>query len=160
MRRCAKGSFAMLVDTRRLTFFLAAKVTSMCIQCFDRLYAIHAASIGAFSDMMILIRSMATTRSIETQHRLLGFLGVLLGVRISKADDSGSVADNAEQLLNTESIGQLCQFVAWGHTNTSQTSSLMARALLQPGPTTSLLTDGPLLAREVVRKEPVWPLCK
>ena len=95
-------------------------VAVMCIQCLERLYAIHSARIGPFSDMMILVHSMAATKSIETQHRLLQFLATLLGVSSSHDQDGRAVAEipeNAEQLLTAQSIGQLCQFVAWGHSH-------------------------------------------
>lgn len=107
------------------------KVTVMCIRCLERLYAIHGNTIGAFPDVMILIRSMASTRSIETQHRLLGLLATILGVQKDENGDESTinVQENAEQLLNTESIEQLCQFVAWGHTNGVQVGNLMTSVL-------------------------------
>jgi hypothetical protein len=106
------------------------KVTVMCIRCLERLYAIHGTTIGAFPDVMILIRSMASTRSIETQHRLLGLLATILGVQKEVDDESRvNIPENAEQLLNTESIEQLCQFVAWGHTNGVQVGNLMTSVL-------------------------------
>lgn len=107
------------------------KVTVMCIRCLERLYAIHGNTIGAFPDVMILIRSMASTRSIETQHRLLSLLATILGVQKDENGDESTinVQENAEQLLNTESIEQLCQFVAWGHTNGVQVGNLMASVL-------------------------------
>jgi DnaJ homolog subfamily C member 13 len=94
-------------------------VTVLCIRCLERLYAIHGADIGAFPDVMMLIHSMSSTRNIETQHRLLGLLATVLGVRQDDTFDESSVnvPENAEQLLNVESIEQMCQFVAWGHTN-------------------------------------------
>jgi DnaJ family protein C protein 13 len=120
------------------------KVTVMCIRCLERLYAIHGVEIGPFPDVMILIRSMASTRNIETQHRLLGLLATILGVR---QDDSGdenrvNVPENAEQLLNVESIEQMCQFVAWAHTNGVQVGNLMTSILDQTHPKSALLTDG------------------
>ena len=107
------------------------KVTVMCIRCLERLYAIHGNTIGAFPDVMILIRSMASTRSIETQHRVLGLLATILGVQNDENGDESTinVLENAEQLLNTESIEQLCQFVAWGHTNGVQVGNLMTSVL-------------------------------
>jgi hypothetical protein len=63
---------------------------------------------------------MASTRSIETQHQLLGLLlATILGVQKEDDNDDGddlrvTIPKNAKQLLNTESIEQLlCQFVAW-----------------------------------------------
>jgi hypothetical protein len=54
---------------------------------------------------------MASTRSIETQHSLLGLLATLLGV--SKDDDNtryenADIPKYAEQLLNIESISLSC----------------------------------------------------
>ncbi|KAG7366914.1 heat shock protein DnaJ domain protein [Nitzschia inconspicua] len=120
------------------------KVTVMCIRCLERLYAIHGVDIGAFPDVMILIRSMASTRNIETQHRLLGLLATVLGVRQDDAGDEArvNVPENAEQLLNVESIEQMCQFVAWGHTNGVQVGNLMTTILNRSQPQTTLLTDG------------------
>mgnify|MGYP000231382060 CR=1 FL=1 len=113
----------------------------MCIRCLERLYAIHAKAIGPFSDAMILVRSMASTRSIETQHRLLGLVATLLGV--ARSDDEGedgiNIPENAEQLLNSECIEQLCQFVAWGHTNGVQVGNLLTTVLKS---NQMLLTDG------------------
>ena len=121
-----------------------AKVTVMCIQCLERLYAIHGDEIGAFPDVMILIRSMASTRNIETQHRLLGLLATLLGAKYQGGGENNrvDVPENAEQLLNVESIEQLCQFVAWGHTNGAQVGNLMTTILERSQPKTALLTDG------------------
>ncbi|CAJ1946333.1 unnamed protein product [Cylindrotheca closterium] len=108
-----------------------SKVTIMCIRCLERLYSIHGKTIGAFPDVMILIRSMVSTRSIETQHRLLGLLATILGVQKNENGDENraNIPENAEQLLNSESIQQLCHFVAWGHTNGVQVANLMARVL-------------------------------
>jgi DNAJ protein RME-8 N-terminal len=119
-----------------------AKVTVMCVRCLERLYAIHARTIGPFSDAMILVRSMGTTRSIETQHRLLGLVATILGVARNDDDpiDEGlNIPENAEQLLNAESIEQLCQFVAWGHTNGVQVGNLLTTVL---NSNQKLLTDG------------------
>lgn len=120
------------------------KVTVMCIRCLERLYAIHGDSIGAFPDVMILIRSMASTRNTETQHRLLGLLATILGVYCDSMGDEGrvNVPENAEQLLNFESIEQLCQFAAWGHTNGVQVGNLMTSLLDSSLPKSVLLTDG------------------
>jgi hypothetical protein len=117
----------------------------MCIRCIERLYAIHAATIGPFTDVLILVRSMASTRSVETQHRLLGLLATVLGVSGNDLDDRYSVADipeNAEQLLNLDSISQLCQFVAWGHTNENQVGNVLSRALTAGMDGRAMLTDG------------------
>lgn len=120
------------------------KVTVMCIRCLERLYAIHGNTVGAFPDVMILIRSMASTRSIETQHRLLGLLATILGVQTDENGDESriNVKENAEQLLNTESIEQLCQFVAWGHTNGVQVGNLMTSVLSTAHSGRAMLTDG------------------
>ena len=117
----------------------------MCIRCLERLYAIHAASIGPFTDVMILVRSMTSTRSVETQHRLLGLLATVLGVSGNDKDERYQVVDipeNAEQLLNIESISQLCQFVAWGHTNGDQVGNMLSRVISVGMNGKPLLTDG------------------
>jgi hypothetical protein len=114
----------------------------MCIRCLERLYAIHASKIGPFSDAMILVRSMASTRSIETQHRLLGLVATVLGVARNEENDDEdgiNIPENAEELLNAESIEQLCQFVAWGHTNGVQVGNLLTTVLKT---NQMLLTDG------------------
>ena len=122
------------------------KVTIMCIRCLERLYSIHGSTIGSFPDVMILIHSMASTRSIETQHRLLGLLATILGVQDDDDDNEDhrvNVPENAEQLLNTESIEQLCQFVAWGHTNGVQVGNLMTSVLGNKAHSgLAMLTDG------------------
>lgn len=119
------------------------QVTIMCIRCLERLYAIHADKIGPFSDIMILVQSMATTKSTETQHRLLGLVATLLGVSTDE-DRHGkiSIPENAEQLLNVESIGQLCQFVAWGHTNGEQVGNLLSAMLGASERQKRMITDG------------------
>lgn len=92
---------------------------------------------------MVLVKSMASTKSIETQHRLLGLLATLLGVSDNEGLTKGAdVPENAEQLLNPESIGQLCQFVAWGHTNGDQIGNILARVLDQSAKARAMLTDG------------------
>jgi DnaJ family protein C protein 13 len=121
-------------------------VTIMCIRCMERLYSVHGCTIGAFPDVMILIRSMVSTRSIETQHRLLGLLATILGVQKDENGDENraNIPENAEQLLNSESIKQLCHFVAWGHTNGVQVGNLMTRVLNSERTHSGLamLTDG------------------
>jgi hypothetical protein len=86
---------------------------------------------------------MASTKSTETQHRLLGLLATLLGVSKDEGNGAGAdIPDNAEQLLNMESIGQLCQFVAWGHTNSIQVGNILSRVLSPVSNGRSLITDG------------------
>lgn len=123
--------------------YFVPQVTIMCIRCLERLYAIHADKIGPFSDIMILVRSMASTKSTETQHRLLGLVATLLGVS-GDEDRHGkiSIPENAEQLLNVESIGQLCQFVAWGHTNGEQVGNLLSKMLQASEQQRQMITDG------------------
>lgn len=105
----------------------------MCIRCLERLYAIHAKKIGPFEDAILIVRYMSSTSSIETQHRLLDLLATVLGVDKSEHDDNryeiAEIPENAEQLLNIESISQLCQFVAWGHTNRDQIGNILTRSL-------------------------------
>lgn len=107
-------------------------VTVMCIRCLERLYAVHGTEIGAFPDVMIIVRSMGLTNNVETQHRLLGLLAAILGVRLQNGEDERlvNVPENAEQLLNVESIEQLCQFVAWCHIDGVQNENLMTSILV------------------------------
>lgn len=114
----------------------------MVIRCLDKLYAIHASKIGPFTDVMIIVRTMSSTKNIETQHRLLKLLAVILGVRADHNDvNFADIPENAEQLLNSESINQLCQFVAWAHTDSSRISNSLSRAL-SLGTKNALLTNG------------------
>ena len=88
---------------------------------------------------------MTSTRSVETQHRLLGLLATVLGVSGDDKDERYEVADvpeNAEQLLNIDSISQLCQFVAWGHTNGDQIGNVLSRAVSVQMNGKAFLTDG------------------
>jgi len=116
------------------------KVAIMCIRCLERLYSNHADKIGVFEDVMILVRIMSSTNSIETQHLLLRLVATLLGVS-EDVDQYGQVdvPGNAEQLLNGESISQLCQFVAWGHTNSQQVGNLLES---KTGGGMNMITDG------------------
>jgi len=121
-----------------------SKVTIMCIRCMERLYSKHSDKIGVFEDAMILVRLMALTASIETQHRLLSLVATLLGVA-ERSEEYGKVhiPGNAEQLLNAESVSQLCQFVAWGHTNTAQIGNLLSNTVGgATGTGVKMLTDG------------------
>ena len=61
----------------------------------------------------------------------MGLLATLLGVQKDENGDENraNIPENAEQLLNTESISQLCHFVAWGHTNGVQVGNLMTSVL-------------------------------
>jgi len=66
----------------------------------ERLYAHHIETIGTFHDVMILVRSMALTTSVETQHRFLSLLATLLGVTKNEDDNARlQIPANAEQLL-------------------------------------------------------------
>ena len=92
---------------------------------------------------MVLVRAMASAPSIETQHRLMRLIATLLGVSEEEhQDDSVNIPENAEQLLNEESIGQLCQFVAWGHTNGVQVGNLLSTVLGIGENKAPMLTDG------------------
>lgn len=102
----------------------------MCIRCLARLYPIHAGEIGVFNDVIIVVRAMASTKNLETQHRLLELLACILGVHCGESQ-LVDIPENAEQLLNGESIGQLCQFVAWGHTNGIQIGNVLSRSVGQ-----------------------------
>jgi DnaJ family protein C protein 13 len=86
---------------------------------------------------------MASTKNVETQHRLLGLLATVLGVSHDSIKDeryiSSDIPENAEQLLNNESISQLCHFVAWGHTSPGQAGNLLSRLVGQTGK--QLITD-------------------
>ncbi|GMH90851.1 hypothetical protein TL16_g11886 [Triparma laevis f. inornata] len=115
-------------------------ITNMCIRCLERLYAWHINTIGNFEDVMILVRSMALTTSVETQHRFLSLLAVLLGVTKDEELNAkvGVNSGNAEQLLNSESITQLSQYVAWGHVNGAQIGNMLGRASVGE----NMLTDG------------------
>ena len=126
-------------------------VAVMCIRCLERLYTFHADRIGAWPDVMILLRSMSSTKNMETQHRLLRLVSALLGVS-SDDESQGKICfpDNAEQLLNLDSIGQLCQFVSWGHTNGVQVGNLMSSTLRRKKPIGPLLTEGSEKAHESI----------
>jgi len=114
----------------------------MVIRCLEKLYAVHANTIGEFTDVFILVQTMVSTKSIETQHRLLGLLATVLGVsRDFGVESKSSVPENAEQLLNEASIDHLSQFVAWGHTDRSQVSNVMSRAVASAA-SHAMITDG------------------
>ena len=114
-----------------------AVVTNICVCCLERLYAIHWEKIGVFPDLMILIHCMSSTNSPSTRHRLLSLVGTLLGVvsHVKSTDNATgrsnaiNIPDNGEQLLNRETIGILCEFVAFGHTNTTQVSNMLSSAV-------------------------------
>lgn len=118
------------------------QVINMVILCLEKLYAVHAATIGPFPDVMILIRTMSSTRSIQTQHRLLRLLATVLGVGKDGVTLPVDIPENAEQLLNMESIGQLCQFIAWGHTDLSKVGNVLSRSLVFGGSKRAMITDG------------------
>lgn len=127
----------------------------MCIRCMERLYAIHASKIGPFTDVMILVHTMASTKSIETQHRLLGLLATVLGVADEDEGkkESVEIPENAEQLLNSDSIGQLCQFVAWGHTQQDVFGNIVTRALSSANGR-QMITDGSESGPQGATREP------
>ena len=78
----------------------------MVIRCLEKLYAVHAAKIGPFTDVMILVQTMSSTKSIETQHRLLGLLATVFGVGKGRDNEKTSdIPEYAEQLLSIESTG-------------------------------------------------------
>ena len=100
---------------------------------------------------MILVRSMALTGSVETQHRFLSLLAVLLGVTKDEELNAkvGVNAGNAEQLLNEESIAQLSQYVAWGHVNGAQIGNMLGRASVGE----NMITDGTDVGPSGYKKE-------
>lgn len=114
-----------------------AVVTNICVRCLERLYAVHWEKIGVFPDLMILIHCMSSTKNVETRHRLLSLVGTLLGVvsHVNLSDNATgrsnamNIPDNGEQILNGETIGILCEFVAFGHTNMTQVSNMLSSAV-------------------------------
>ena len=138
---------------RRLLCELDRKtnVAIMCIRCLERLYTFHADRIGVWPDVMILVRSMSSTKNMETQHRLLRLVSALLGVSSdNETQRNFCFPDNAEQLLNLESIEQLCQFVSWGHTNGVQVGNLMSSTLRLKKINGLLHNDGSEKAHETI----------
>eukprot|EP00957_Ditylum_brightwellii_P070180 5331347-Ditylum_brightwellii.AAC.1 len=69
-------------------------------------------------------------------------ISTLLGVS-DDLDKYGkiNIPGNAEQLLNAESISQLCQFVAWGHTNSVQVGNLLT-SIVGDMKGVTMITDG------------------
>jgi len=88
----------------------------MCIRCLERLYSIHAAKIGPFPDISILLRYMRTSNSVETRQRLLSLVAVSMGVNDEKYEPVNA-RENLEQLLNWGSIYQLCELSSECHIN-------------------------------------------
>ena len=66
-------------------------------------------------------------------------MATILGVSSGDDNEGVNIPENAEQLLNAESIEQLCQFLAWGHTNGVQVGNLLTKVLKD---NQMLLTDG------------------
>ena len=97
----------------------------MCIRCLERLYVIHAAKIGPFPDLSILMRFMRTSKSVEIRHRLLSLVAALIGVTKSERYDPVDMKENEEQLLNVESISLFCEMCSECHmvTDTSENQS-------------------------------------
>ena len=76
---------------------------------------------GIFEDVIILVRSMVSTKSIEIQHRLLSLVASLLGVSDNKEHHGlVHVPGNAEQMLNEECFSYFCELAAFGHTDKKQ----------------------------------------
>ena len=112
----------------------------MCIRCLERLYLMHSDKIGVFEDVMILVRSMALTKSTESQHRLLSLIATLLGVSDNK-EHYGlvHVPGNAEQMLNAECISHFCEFVAFGHTSKNMIGNLLSIVTQKEIPNTNFM---------------------
>ena len=95
----------------------------MCIRCLERLYSVHARKIGVFPDIAILLRYMKTTTNMETKHRLLSLLTVLLGMNDEKYGTIDA-RENAEQLMNKESVYYFCQLASQCHFDEHSSASL------------------------------------
>jgi len=112
------------------------QVANMCIRCLERLYSIHAAKIGPFADVTILLRYMRTTSNVETRHRLLSLVAVVMGNNYEKYE-AINVRENLEQLLDAESIYHFCQLAAECHLDGS--TSAVASVLQHSGAKLNLL---------------------
>jgi hypothetical protein len=88
----------------------------MCIRFNVSGLPMHAGTIGPFTDVMILVRSIRPTKSIETQHRLLGLLATLAGVPQDEDSSAGAdIPDVLSSSLLAEIHWALCQFVMGPH---------------------------------------------
>jgi hypothetical protein len=96
----------------------------MCIRCLERLYSVHARKIGVFPDIAILLRYMKTTTNIETKHRLLSLVTVLLGINDEKYGTIDA-RENAEQLMNKQSVYYFCQLASQCHFDGHSSASLL-----------------------------------
>lgn len=90
-------------------------VANICIRCLERLYTVHFKKIGSFPDIFILVRCMRTTENIETRHRLLSLLTMLIGSNDKIFIRGAECRENLRQLLNEESIQFFCLLSAEAH---------------------------------------------
>lgn len=114
-----------------------AAMSSLCVKCLKRLYAVCKDMIGPFDDMMILIRLLDSVHDIELQHALVDLLELMC------RDDA-----NVQQLLDPEFVSIMCQLASYAHLNPDQIGNLLHRQTHQ-----LLITAGDDAEMKV------WPSC-
>jgi hypothetical protein len=92
-------------------------VSTMCSRCLCRLYEVCRDSIGVFDDMVIIVRMLDQTSSIELQQRLLDLLVLL-------CQEDG----NLLQLLDKTFVDAMVKFVSLAHIQPDQIGNVLARA--------------------------------
>lgn len=94
-----------------------SRVAIVCVRCLSRLYKVCGDLVGEFDDVMLAIRMLESSQSMELQHCFFDFIQAL-------CDDEV----NLVQLLDREFVDIIIKFVSLAHLNPDQIGNMLARS--------------------------------
>jgi DNAJ protein RME-8 N-terminal len=93
-----------------------AQLSIVCTRALIRLYSVCWEAIGAFDDMLLIVKLLDEASNIELQHCLLDLLELL------SAEES-----NLHQLLDKSFVGSMIKSASLAHLNPDQIGNVLAR---------------------------------
>jgi hypothetical protein len=110
--------FDLLMRRVLVNFATKPELASMCAQCLERLYRIHAPKIGVFDDTHVLMELIGQATFRPVRHGLLLLVKELI-----------SRDDNTEQLLTEYAVSLLTDIASFGHTNAKSIGTKLQRKM-------------------------------
>ena len=93
-----------------------AQLSIVCCRSLSRLYSVCWDSIGAFDDMLLIVKMLDEATNIELQHCLLDLIELL------SAEES-----NLHQLLDKTFVASIIKYASLAHLNPDQIGNVLAR---------------------------------
>ena len=93
-----------------------AQLSIVCCRSLSRLYSVCWDTIGAFDDMLLIVKMLDEATNIELQHCLLDLIELL------SAEES-----NLHQLLDKTFVASIIKYASLAHLNPDQIGNVLAR---------------------------------